>query len=278
MYGSEKPIKPILKWAGGKRQLLPKLLEFMPIDYQTYYEPFIGGAALLLATLPSTAIVNDYNEELINVYKVIRTNVEQLILSLKEHENTSEYFYILREKDRDKRIWQRMTDVERASRTIYLNKTCYNGLFRVNSNGKFNTPFGKYKNPTICQEEDLLALSAYLNQNNITLLCGDYKIALETAKEGDFAYLDPPYDPVSKTAFYTAYTASGFTRQNQIELSETCKELDSKGVKFMLSNSATEFIKELYKEFNIEIVSAKRSINSNGKGRGNVNEVIVRNY
>lgn len=271
-------IRPILKWAGGKRQILPHLLKYMPNIYEDYYEPFIGGGALLFTLLPNKAIINDYNEELINVYIVIRENIEELIEDLKKHENTSEYYYQMRAKDRDSEVWEGMTPLERASRTIYLNKTCYNGLYRVNSRGQFNTPFGKYKKPCICPEKELLALNAYFKENDVRILFGDYKEALKTARNGDFAYLDPPYDPISETAFYTAYTASGFTRQNQIELCETCKELDSRGVRFMLSNSATDFIKDLYKSFSIRIIPARRAINSNGNGRGFVDEVVVRNY
>ncbi len=270
--------KPVLKWVGGKRQLLTNLIELMPDSYVTYYEPFIGGAALLLACQPNKAVINDFNKELINVYLVIRDNVETLIESLKQHENTSEYYYSIRAKDRDLSVWESMTDLERASRMLYLNKTCYNGLYRVNSQGQVNVPFGYYKKPNICPESDLRSLSAYLNECDIRILCGDYAAAVSDAKEGDFVYFDPPYDPVSVTAAYTGYTANGFTKQDQIRLCETCKELDSRGVRFMLSNSATDLIKELYSSFDVSIVPAKRAINCKGNKRGAVDEVIVRNY
>ena len=278
MTKKDAKITPILKWVGGKRGLLSSLIDLMPDSYSTYYEPFLGGGALFFDQRPAKAVVSDSNSELINLYSVVKSNVDSLIESLKQHENTSDYFYEIRAKDRDKDIWDSMTDVERASRMLYLNKTCYNGLYRVNSLGQVNTPFGGYKNPNYCPESDLRLMSSYLNEEDITLLCCDYRKAVETASKGDFVYFDPPYDPISDTAAYTGYTSSGFNKQNQIELCETCKELDSKGVMFMLSNSATEFIKGLYSSFDIQIVKAKRAINCKGDGRGAVDEVIVRNY
>lgn len=271
-------MKPVLKWVGGKRQLLEKLLALMPKSYKTYYEPFIGGAALLLACHPKQAVINDYNDELMNLYHVIRDDVESLIDHLKQHENTPEYYYAIRAKDRDSDAWEKMTELERASRMLYLNKTCYNGLYRVNAQGQVNVPFGRYKNPNICPEEDLRNMSDYFNSNEIVIMQGDYRDAVADAKPGDFVYFDPPYDPISTTAAYTGYTSNGFNKQNQIELCETCKELNDKGVMFMLSNSATDFIKELYAGFDVRIVPAKRAINCKGNGRGAVDEVIVRNY
>lgn len=271
-------IKPVLKWVGGKRQLLPELQRRMPEQFGTYCEPFIGGAALLLAVKPQRAIVCDFNAELINFYSIVKNDCENLILELKQHKNESDYFYSIRGLDRDAKEWAKLTPLKRASRFAYLNKTCFNGLYRVNAQGQVNTPFGRYKNPNICPEDDLRAMSAYLNSNDVTILCNDYRKAVETLQSGDFVYFDPPYDPVSPTASYTGYTANGFTRQNQIELCETCKELDKRGVKFMLSNSATDFIKEIYSGFNVEIVKAKRAINCKGDGRQPVDEVIVRNY
>ena len=271
-------ITPILKWVGGKRGLLSSLIDLMPDSYSAYYEPFLGGGALFFDQKPAKAVVSDSNSELINLYSVVKSDVESLIESLKQHENTSEYFYEIRAKDRDESVWDAMTDLERASRMLYLNKTCYNGLYRVNSQGQVNTPFGNYKKPNYCPESDLRLMSAYLNSKGISLLCCDYRKAVETACKGDFVYFDPPYDPISETAAYTGYTSNGFNKQNQMELCETCKELDAKGVMFMLSNSATDFIKGLYSDFDVHIVKAKRAINCKGDGRGAVDEVIVRNY
>ena len=275
---TQQRLKPVVKWVGGKRQLLPVLNERLPKEYGLYCEPFIGGGALLFDIQPQEAVINDLNPELINLYQVIKNEVESLIEDLQKHINTSEYFYNIRALDRDAEAWQKLTPVERASRFIYLNKTCYNGLYRVNSQGQLNTPFGNYKNPSICDTENLLAISNYFNKASITMLCGDYKNAVKQLETNDFVYFDSPYHPVSSTASYTGYTASGFSEQNQIELYETCKELDSKGVMFMLSNSGTPFIKELYKDFEVEIVKAKRAINCKGDKRAAVEEVLVRNY
>lgn len=271
-------IKPVVKWVGGKRQLLPQLLQRMPENYGTYCEPFIGGGALLFAVQPKRAIINDYNAELVNLYTVIKNDCEALISDLRKHKNEADYYYEMRALDRDFEKWQSLSDVERASRFVFLNKTCFNGLYRVNSQGFVNTPFGRYKNPTICPEDDLRGISEYFTKSKVKILCGDYRKAVKKLKSGDFVYFDPPYDPISPTASYTGYTENGFTKQNQIELAETCKALDEKGVFFMLSNSATDFIKEQYQGFNIDIVKAKRAINCKGDGRAPVEEVIVRNY
>lgn len=271
-------IVPVVKWVGGKRQLLPQLLERLPESFDTYCEPFIGGGALLLAVQPNKAIINDFNEELINVYLTVRDECPQLIEDLKRHKNESEYYYYIRGLDRDIETWQSLSNVQRASRFLYLNKTCYNGLYRVSSQGFMNTPFGRYKKPNICPTEDLTALSNYLQSNSVQIMCGDYRTAVESLSKGDFVYFDPPYDPISVTSAYTGYTSGGFTKDNQRELAETCRMLNERGVLFMLSNSATEFIKGLYEDFNIEIVKAKRAINCKGNGRSPVDEVIVRNY
>ena len=270
-------VMPVLKWVGGKRQLLSELRRRMPKRFTTYYEPFIGGGALLFDRQPQKAVLNDSNSELINVYCQIRSNVMALIEALKQLHNTQVDYYRIRQMDRDGTLAQ-MSLVERAARIIYLNKTCYNGLFRVNSHGEFNSPFGFYKNPNIVNEPVLLAVSAYLSNDGLKFKCGDYNEALRGIRKGAFVYFDPPYDPVSSSASFTGYTQGGFDADEQERLCDVCKSLNRKGVKFMLSNSDTGRINFLYREFNIDKVQARRNVNSDGAGRGGVCEVIVRNY
>ena len=271
-------VAPVVKWAGGKRQLLPEIYKHIPKVFSTYYEPFLGGGAVLFHLQPNRAVVNDINEELINMYLVIRDNVEGLIESLKKHKNEEEYYYMVRDLDRDKEKYKQLSNVERASRIIYLNKTCYNGLFRVNSQGQFNVPFGRYKNPVIVNEATLRAVSNYLNSAQITFKCTDFEEVLKGIRKGAFVYFDPTYDPVSDTSSFTGYDINGFDRSEQIRLKEVCDKIDKRGVKFLLSNSATDFILDLYKDYNITIVKAKRPINSKGNRRGEVDEVLVKNY
>ena len=273
-----KLVSPVLKWVGGKRQLIDEIEKVLPKKYGTYYEPFIGGGAVLFALQPDKAIINDINSELINLYNIIKNDVEELISDLSKYKNESEYFYEVREMDRRKEIYNNLTSVEKASRMVYLNKTCFNGLFRVNKAGEFNSPFGNYKNPNIINEVTLRAVSNYFNKANITFLNGDFEDALRNIRKGSFVYLDPPYDPVSSSANFTGYDKGGFGRQQQIRLKELCDRLDKKGVKFLLSNSSTDFINELYSKYEIITVKAKRNINSNGDLRGEVDEVLVRNY
>lgn len=279
-----KLVMPVVKWVGGKRQLIDEIKSRIPKTYKTYYEPFFGGGAVLFALQPKRAVINDLNDSLIKTYRVIKDNADELIASLSLHENTSEYFYEIRNEDLYPKTFNLKSEVEIASRLIYLNKTCFNGLFRVNSSGHFNTPFGNYKNPNIVNEPVIRAVSKYFNDNEISILNGDFAAACQGAQKGDFVYLDPPYDPVSDTANFTGYNAGGFGSEEQIRLRDLCVELDEKGVKFLLSNSATKFIMELYNSKNfeskitIDIVKAKRSINSNGNKRGEVDEVLIRNY
>lgn len=272
-----KLIGPFLKWVGGKRQLIPTISKLMPNKYDTYYEPFVGGGAVLFHQQPSKAVVNDFNKELINVYEVIRNNPEKLIEDLKTHKNESDYFYKLRLLDREDGFDQ-MSEIKKASRVIFLNKTCFNGLYRVNNAGEFNSPFGRYKNPNIVNEITIRAVSKYLNENKISILNKDFEDAVKGARKGDFVYFDPPYDPVSKSSNFTGYIQGGFGNKEQIRLRDLCIALDKKGVCFLLSNSATPFIQELYKDFDVEIVKATRQINSNALKRGEVNEVLIRNY
>lgn len=273
-----KLVAPVVKWVGGKRQLLNEITPLLPKKITSYCEPFLGGGAVLFSIQPSKAIVNDLNGDLIVVYETIRDDVEALIVDLKRHENTSEYFYAIRDIDRDKEAYQAMSKVERASRLIYLNKTCFNGLFRVNSSGEFNSPFGHYKNPNIVNEPVLRAVNKYFASSNITFCNEDFATTLDKVGKGGFVYLDPPYDPVSDTASFTGYNKGGFDRGEQIRLKQCCDDLTRRGVKFMLSNSATNFIKELYKDYNVSVVQAKRAINSDASKRGAIEEVLIRNY
>lgn len=273
-----KLVAPVLKWVGGKRQLLGALTPLLPKKITTYCEPFVGGGAMLFHLQPTTAYINDINEELIRVYTVIRNDVETLILALQEYRNDADYFYAVRDWDRERTKYTALSDVEKAARMLYLNKTCYNGLFRVNNSGEFNSPFGNYRNPNIVNAPTLRAVSTYLNAANVFLTSADYSELLETLPKGTFVYLDPPYDPVSDTSSFTGYAKGGFTRDDQIRLRECCDALDAKGLKFMLSNSATRFIYDQYADYKITTVQARRAINSDATKRGEVDEVVVRNY
>ena len=266
---------PFLKWAGGKSQLLPELRKRLPKSWNRYFEPFIGGGALFFDVQPEQANLSDVNEELINAYRVVQTDVERLIRELKKHEHSEAYYYELRDADRLK-YYARWSPVRRASRLLYLNKTCFNGLYRVNSHGYFNVPFGQYKNPRVCDPEMLRACSRVLQ--NTTLSVGSFEEVAFRAKAGDFVYFDPPYAPISKTSAFTAYARRGFGEELQVELRDVCDELTKRGVHFMLSNSHTELIMGLYKNYPIDVVFASRAINSQGSGRGKVREVIVTNY
>lgn len=270
--------QPFLKWAGGKRQLLPDIDKYRPRQADTYFEPFVGAGAVLFHLKPSRAVINDVNAQLINAYDMIKHQVDALVEDLKRHRNEKDYFYELRDADRQPGF-EEWSSVRKASRIIYLNKTCFNGLFRVNSQGHFNVPFGKYKNPQIVNETVLRAVSRYLNENEVRILePQDFVQAVRPAKKGDFVYFDPPYDPVTQTSSFTGYSLNGFRREDQVRLRDTFVDLDRRGCKILLSNSATDFIKELYQEYRIEIVSASRNINSVAAKRGKIDEVLVMNY
>lgn len=273
-----KLVAPVLKWVGGKRQLLDKLIPLFPKRIIRYCEPFVGGGAVLFELQPKRAYINDINPELINVYEVIRDNVDELIEELAKHKNESKYFYEVRDWDRNKEKYNSLSKVERASRIIFLNKTCYNGLYRVNNAGEFNTPFGHYKNPNIVNAPVLRAVHNYFKEADIQFTSIDYAEVLATLDRGTFVYLDPPYDPVSSSSSFTGYAKGGFNRDEQIRLRECCDDLTRRGIKFMLSNSATDFIKEQYKDYRIITIQAKRSVNSVASKRGNVDEVVVTNY
>lgn len=272
--------KPFVKWAGGKRQIVDKLLMYAPDEFNTYYEPFVGGGALLFELSPKKAVINDSNKELINVYNVLR-NEEKFkkmcsILNTYEKNNSEEFYYELRNKDRNKSSFDRLSDYKRAGRTIYLNKACFNGLYRVNSKNEFNVPFGKKTRINTYDIGNLITVSNYLTMNDIKILNVDFEDSVKDAQKGDFIYFDPPYD--SETSIFNSYTEDGFGKEEQRRLAKVYKELSNKGCYVMLSNNNTTLIKELYKDFNIHIIEAKRSINSNGKKRGKVEEVIITNY
>ena len=266
---------PFVKWVGGKRQLMFELLKNMPQNYNRYFEPFIGGGALFFELQPDNAYISDMNEELINLYQVVRDNVDELITNLQKHNISKEYFMEIRNIDRtnDYRNW---SDVQKASRFIYLNRTCFNGMYRVNSKGEFNVPFGHYKNPRILDENNLINCSNLLQ--GIEIKHADFSEILKKVKKGDFVYFDPPYVPLSETSSFTSYTKDGFDIDMQFKLRDVCDELDSMRVKFMLSNSDTNLVNELYANYEIKKVFASRQINANADGRGKITEVLVRNY
>jgi DNA adenine methylase len=267
----EIALKPFMKWAGGKRQLLPQLKENAPPKYGTFFEPFVGGGALFFAIQPSRAVIGDVNEELINAYTEIRDNPLGLLHLLSDFKNEESFYYETRSLDPTK-----MTSVEKAARTIYMNKTCFNGLYRVNKSGKFNVPFGRYKNPRYADSNLLNAISNYLK--GVEIVLGDFSWVLKKAKKGDFIYFDPPYHPLNETSHFTSYTKYGFGRDEQVILRDTFKELSDRGVCCLLSNSYCDFILDLYEDFAINTVMANRSINSKAEGRGKIKEVLVRNY
>ena len=275
-------VKPFLKWAGGKRQLLPEIRKYYPKKIGKYYEPFVGGGAVFFDLQNKNLVINDFNSELINTYKVVKNHVDELIGLLEEHKanNDKEYYYQLRELDRNGKL-ELMSDVERAARFIYLNKTCFNGLFRVNSQNQFNVPYGNYKNPNIVNEDVLRVDSRYLNSTNIKILNMDFELATKDAKKGDFVYFDPPYAPVTEDKnSFVGYTLNGFNYDEQKRLRDLFVELDNRGCKVMLSNSSVESIHELYENYSdtTEIIKANRAINSKGNGRGKVDEVLIKNY
>ncbi|HEV2802345.1 MAG TPA: DNA adenine methylase [Pyrinomonadaceae bacterium] len=274
-------LQPFLKWAGGKRQLLPEIRKYVPKRYKLYFEPFVGAAAVLFDVQPQTAIINDANPELVNCYRVIKRDPEGLIDLLREHrdKNDKKYFYSLRQLDRDP-SFASLGDLERAARIIYLNKTCYNGLFRVNSQGQFNVPFGNYANPNIVDEIVIRAVSRYLNGAQVEISNDDFAAAVSGAARGDFVYLDPPYDPISDTSSFTGYNLNNFDKNEQRRLKSVCDDLTRRGSKVLLSNSATDFIRDLYSDktrYTIVEVTASRNINSVSTGRGKINELLIFN-
>lgn len=269
-------LHPFVKWVGGKRQLLPELQKAMPSYYGRYYEPFVGGGALFFSIQPQYGYISDLNEELINLYITIRDDVEALINSLDQHVVTKEYYIKIRNLDRNAAEYKQLSNIERASRFIYLNRTCFNGLYRVNSKGEFNVPFGQYRNPRLYERQNLLDCSSVLKTTEIQH--ADFANILNYVKSGDFVYFDPPYLPLNVTSSFTSYTKEGFDIDMQKRLKEVCDELNDRQVMFMLSNSDTDFINNLYAEYSITKVYARRQINSVAAKRGKITEVLVKNY
>lgn len=261
--------KPILKWAGGKTQMLGDLLPKVPKSYGRYIEPFFGGGAMFFALQPENAIIADSNPELINMYRQVAENVDEVISYLKKYENTSEMFYAVREQD-----WMCLPKAEAAARTIFLNRTCFNGLYRVNKQGKFNVPYGKYANPRICDEEGLKAASKALKKADI--LCGDYLLVLEHyAEAGDFVFLDPPYLPISEYADFKRYTKEQFYEEDHVELAKMIMRLQERGCHVVLTNSNHPLVHELYAPFTIDVIQTKRHISCNGSTRKGEDVIVT---
>ncbi len=270
-------LKPFVKWVGGKTTSIPSLLEYIPEQISTYVEPFVGSGAVLMSLNFDKAIINDSNSELINAYNVIKSKLGELEFYLSTLIYDRKLYDEIRAWDRSPDFDKR-SDVERASRFIFLMKTCYNGLYRVSKKNFFNTPFGNYKNPTICDTQTLEACSSFFNQKDIRILCQDYQTLLEIIPKDAFVYLDPPYFPVSKTANFTQYQSGNFKQDEHQRLYEFCLELHRRGIKFLQSNSDVPHIRELYRDFNINTVAVSRRINSNTSKRNAVNELIITNY
>lgn len=274
--------KPFVKWAGGKRQLIPILNENLPETFGTYFEPFLGGGALLFHMLAESqrqkCSISDLNSDLVLSYTTIRDRVESLITSLKNHEknyqkDSKTYYYSVRESNP-------RSQIEKTSRLLFLNRTCFNGLYRVNSKGKFNVPLGKYANPNIVNEDNLRSVSGILQSSKVSIKCRDFEAVLRDSKKGDLVYFDPPYQPVSDTANFTSYTNKDFTYDDLSRLAELCKNLDSKGCKVLLSNSNSKEVADMFssKPWKVSKIRANRSINSNSKKRTGHFELLIKNY
>jgi DNA adenine methylase len=266
--------RPFLKWAGGKSRLIQQYIPYFPNNYKNYYEPFLGGGAVFFYLQPTTAILTDINAELINTYCCVRDRVDELIYLLKEHKSrhNKDYYYSVRNNSVS-------SDIEKAARLIYLNKTCFNGLYRVNSQGKFNVPLGRYENPNICPENLLKVASVALSHAEIQQ--ADFTEVLNHATSSDdFVFFDPPYHPISETSYFTAYSQNCFSKKDQEILRDTCAELASRGVKVMVCNSDSEFISKIYSDINFETyrIKAARSINSNIKNRGMIYELLITSF
>jgi DNA adenine methylase len=271
---SPDPIaSPVIKWVGGKTKLLPALTARLPDRFERYYEPFAGGAALFFRVAPQRAVLADSNSDLIGLYTCLARDVAGVIRRLEHHRtaHSEAHYYATRARWNDRE--QSWSSADRAATFIYLNKTCFNGLWRVNRAGAFNVPIGRYTDPPICVPDALRAASALLDA--ATLRCGDFRAAVGDARRGDFLYFDPPYDPVTSTANFTSYTPDAFGPDDQRALAETARTLVARGCRVMLSNSDTLFIRSLYKGFRIDRVKCSRAINSNAARRGEVDEVII---
>lgn len=273
--------KPFVKWAGGKTQILSELLENIPKKFNDYYEPFIGGGALFFSLNPTTSYINDINSDLANAYLSFKDleSFENLKNELLKHEknHSEEYYYQIRDMDREKTYLNSPCYVK-AARLIYLNKACFNGLYRVNSKGYFNVPSGKKEIVKTFEENNFNQIYEFFNNENIIIKNQDFEEFLSNCKKGDFVYFDPPYDVLEEKNSFVNYNENGFEKKEQIRLAKLFKKLEEKGVLLMLSNHNTEFINELYKDFNIKIIQARRVINSKKDGRGKIDEVIITNY
>ena len=275
--------QPFIKWVGGKRGLLEQIFPLFPKDFNNYYEPFVGGGAILFELFSKgllknkKVVLSDINEELINTYNVIKNTPFELISKLEEYkaQHCKEFYYKIRELDR-KENYDNLSNLEKATRFIYLNKTCFNGLYRVNKKGYFNTPIGSYKNPNIADSDVILSASEALQ--DVEILQQSFKEILKQAKQSDLVYFDPPYYPLNETSNFTSYDSNCFLEDEQFELFEVFDKLTDKKIKVIQSNSDTNFIKELYKNYDINIVNANRFINSKGSGRGKITEILIRNY
>jgi len=274
--------KPFVKWAGGKRQLIPILSENLPQTMGTYFEPFLGGGALLFHILSERdgqiCRISDLNSDLVLTYITIRDKPDELIYSLKNHakryqKDSKSYYYSIRESNP-------RSAVEKTSRLLFLNRTCFNGLYRVNSKGKFNVPLGRYTNPNIVNEENIRSVSQVLQSRKVSIKCLDFETVLDDAKKDDLVYFDPPYQPVSNTANFTSYTHKSFTYDDLKRLAKLCLKLDSKGCKVMLSNSNSQDVVEMFaeKQWRLKKIKANRSINSNSKKRTGHFELLIKNY
>jgi DNA adenine methylase len=266
--------KPFLKWAGGKAQLLAQIAPYLPANYRTYFEPFLGGGAVFFYLRPQKAVLADLNPDLVNTFLVVRDSPAALMEALDrhgEHRGSKDYYYAVRKQEASS-----LSPVDRAARTVFLNKTCFNGLYRVNSRGEFNVPWGDYSNPKLYDPKNILAASAQLQGKDILL--ADYRVACARAREGDFVYFDPPYHPVSVTSGFTSYTKEEFGDREQAALAQMLRRLDRRGCFVMLSNSPTPFVRSLYEGFEIKVLKATRAINSKGTKRGAVDELLVTNY
>lgn len=279
---NEEMIKaqPLVKWVWGKRQVLPTLKKFLPKfgDYKNYYEPFLWWGAVFFNLQKRESFLSDINTELINMYQVVKDSPLALIDELKKYIYEKQFFLEVRSWDREENWIKKYSTIQRAARFIYLNRTCFNWLYRVNSHGFFNVPFGAYKNPNFIQEKNIINASRLLHKTGAKIECKSFEKVLKQAKLGDFVYLDPPYDVLSPTANFTSYVKEDCGKELQYNLAKVCKKLDKKGVKFMVSNHNTPLINELYKDFTIHVIQARRNINSKAMGRGSVEEVVIINY
>lgn len=274
---SEKLVTPLLKWPGGKKRVLPEINKYVPNLYNTYYEPFLGGAAVFLNIKPQKAVISDTNWELINLYNTVKTNPTELIEELSKpfYENSKEQYQIVRNLDREE-TYSSLTNIQKAARTLYLNKTCFNGLYRVNSKNQYNTPYGYYTNPTIVNKPLITEIHKIFNNENITMLHSDYLTTLNTVTgDNNFVYLDPPYIPLTATSAFTAYTKDKFNESNQRELADKAQELNNNGNYVLLSNSDTELTREIFKDFILAPIQVQRSVSANKTSRVKAKELLI---